>query len=117
MKAGDADAGEQLREAAVGAGVAEGRAVQQELIAGRGQEDIAFAIAFAGERGLQFGPGLFDLLGGTGMVKAVQARELQHDVEITHEGPGRGRARQDVLRRAHGRLTRDAFDLTAPNSG
>src|SRR6266853_1927126 len=116
MDAGKTDAGQQVREVAVGTRVPEERSVQQELISRGGDEDIA--VAFAGQRGPQFSPGLLDLLGGAGVTKTVQPYELQRNIEVTNKDSRGGRLESRKCRatRTPGSGRDSAFARTASDT-
>jgi len=75
-----------LSETALGRSRLKRRAVQQQLRAGRTQQQSRLAVG--GNGGAQFIPGDVKLLICADVVEAVEPRELQQNVEAANEGTG-----------------------------
>jgi hypothetical protein len=84
LNAGEAGGRKQLSKAALGGSRFDGHAVEQELRTGGAQQQAGF-IGY-GNRRVQFIPGGIELLGRTGMVKAVEPRIFEQNVEAADEG-------------------------------
>jgi hypothetical protein len=77
-----------LRKAALGGSRFNGHAIEQKLRAGGAQQQSGFI--GNGNRRVQFAPRSVELLGRTCMVKAIEPRIFEQNVETAYEG-ARGR--------------------------
>ena len=84
LNAGEACGGKQLGKAALGGSSFDGHAVEQKLRAGGAQQQAGFI--GDGNRLVQFVPGGLELLGRARMVKAVEPRILEQNVEAADKG-------------------------------
>src|SRR5205823_5971471 len=78
--------GQQLRKTALGLAGFQRNTIQQQLIAGNSQQEIAF-LAFW-QSILQFRPRAFELAFGALVLEPVQANVLNQNIEAVHEGAG-----------------------------
>ncbi len=89
VNAGDAGGGKHARETFFGGSGFEGRAVEQELVAGNGEEHAGFIFGAGAESGAEFGPGGLVLFFCARMAEVIHSRELEQDVEAANEGASR----------------------------
>jgi hypothetical protein len=83
LNAGEASRRKQLRKAAFGGRGINGHAIEQELRAGSAQQHAGFIRDGNGR--VQFVPGGVELLGRARVVKTVEPRVLEQDVQATDE--------------------------------
>ena len=88
MKTGDPRVGKQPREAFFRRSPFQGLSIQQELVAGDGQQQARLFFPGA-ERHLQLTPGGFVLRGGSRMPEVIHLGELQQNIKAAHEGARR----------------------------
>jgi hypothetical protein len=85
LNAGEARGREQLGKAALGGRSINGHAIEQKLRAGGAQQQAGFI--GDGNRLVQFVPRGIELLGCARMVKTVEPRIFEQNVEAAYEGP------------------------------
>jgi hypothetical protein len=112
VNAGEARGRQELREAALRRAGFDGRPVQDELRAGCAKDQSGL-VAF--ENGsAEIGPGAPELLGRARVVEAVQADELQQDIETADKRAGRRQFGIGLHAGCKTRLSSQPIELTLP---